>query len=161
MAEAIANNHQRNLWKEAKKIKQTNNSVPNIMDNVSGSDNINSLFEEKFKDLYNSVGFDKKDLESLRSKLNESIRKDHTDYKLKANYINSITVHDVKTAISKLKSDKKEENGLNINHFKLDCSKLNIVLSLLFNSMLVHGVAPDELMVGILFPLIKDSRISQ
>ena len=161
MAEAIANNHNRNLWKEAKQIKQTNNAVPNIMDNVSGSDNINSLFEEKFKDLYNSVGFDKKDLESLRSKLNESIRKDHTDYKLKANYINSITVHDVKTAISKLKADKKEENGLNINHFKLDCSKLNIVLSLLFNSMLVHGVAPDELMVGIMSPLIKDSRLSQ
>ena len=161
MAEAIANNHHRNLWKEAKKIKQTNNSVPNIMDNVSGSDNINSLFEEKFKDLYNSVGFDKNDLESLRSKLNESIRKDHTNYKLKANFINSITVHDVKTAISKLKADKKEENGLNINHFKLDCSKLNIVLSLLFNSMLVHGVAPDELMVGIMSPLIKDSRISK
>ena len=161
MAEAIANNHHRNLWKEAKKIKQTNNSVPNIMDNVSGSDNINSLFEEKFKDLYNSVGFDKKELDSLRSKLNESIRKDHTNYKFKANYINSITVHDVKTAISKLKSDKKEENGLNINHFKLDCSKLNIVLSLLFNSMLVHGVAPDELMVGIMSPLIKDSRISK
>ena len=27
--------------------------------------------------------------------------------------------------------------------------------------MLVHGVAPDELMVGIMTPLIKDSRKSQ
>ena len=161
MAEAIANNHNRNLWMEAKKMKQTNNSIPNIMDNVSGSDNINSLFEEKFKDLYNSVGFDKKKLESLRSKLDESIRNDHTDYKLKANYINCITVNDVKSAISKLKADKKEENGLNINHFKLDCNRLNIVISLLFNSMLVHGVAPDELLVGIMSPLIKDSRKSQ
>ena len=161
MAEAIANNHNRNLWMEAKKMKQTNNSIPNIMDNVSGSDNINSLFEEKFKDLYNSVGFDKKKLESLRSKLDESIRNDHTDYKLKANYINCITVNDVKSAISKLKADKKEENGLNINHFKLDCNRLNIVISLLFNSMLVNGVAPDELLVGIMSPLIKDSRKSQ
>ena len=73
MAEAIANNHDRNLWMEAKKSKQTGNSIPNIMDNVSGSDDINSLFENKFKDLYNSVGFDKKDLESLRSKLDKSI----------------------------------------------------------------------------------------
>ena len=161
MAEAIANNHNRNLWMEAKNIKQINNSIPNIMDNVSGSENINSLFENKFKDLYNSVGFEQKALESLRSKLDESIRKDHTDYKLKTNDINCITVNDVKAAITKLKSDKKEENGLNINHFKLDCDRLNIVLSLLFNSMLVHGVAPDELMVGIMSPLIKDSRKSQ
>ena len=49
MAEAIANNHDRNLWMEAKKIKQTNNSIPNIMDNVSGSDNTNSLFEKKIR----------------------------------------------------------------------------------------------------------------
>ena len=124
------------------------------MGNVSGTHNINSLFEEKIKDLYNSVGFNNKDLESLRSKLDNSIRKEHTDYKFKANSINCVTVNDVKAAINKLKSDKKEENGLNINHFKLDCNKLNIVLSLLFNSMLVHGVAPDELMVGIMSPLI-------
>ena len=38
---------------------------------------------------------------------------------------------------------------------------MNIVVSLLFNSMLVHGIAPDELMVGIMSPLIKDSRKSQ
>ena len=62
MAEAIANNHNRNLWMEAKNIKQINNSIPNIMDNVSGSENINSLFENKFKDLYNSVGFEQKAL---------------------------------------------------------------------------------------------------
>ena len=161
MAEAIANNHNRNLWIEAKKVKQTNSSITNIMGNVSGTHNINSLFEEKFKDLYNSVGFDNKDLESLRSKLDHSIRKEHTDYKFKANSINCVTVNDVKAAINKLKSDKKEENGLNINHFKLDCNRLNIVLSLLFNSMLVHGVAPDELLVGIMSPLIKDSRKSQ
>ena len=61
-------------------------------------------------------------------------------------------------ADGQLKSNKKEENGLNVNHFKLDSDRLNVVLSLLFNSMLVHGVAPDELLVGIMSPLIKDSR---
>ena len=56
---------------------------------------------------------------------------------------------------------KKEENGVNINHFKLGSQRLIIVLSLLFNCMLVHGVTPDELMVGIMSPLIKDARKSQ
>ena len=52
MAEAIANNQDRNLWKEAKKIKQTNNSIPNVMDNASGPDSINTLFAGKLKNLY-------------------------------------------------------------------------------------------------------------
>ena len=161
MAEAISKNQNRNLWREAKKMKQTNNSIPNVIDNVTGSDNIKSLFAGKFKNLYNSVGFNENDLDLLRTRLENSIRKDYNDYKFKVNNTNFVTFNDVKLGISKLKSNKKEENGLNINHFKLECDRLNIVMSLLFNSMLVHGVAPVELMVGIMSPLIKDSRKSQ
>ena len=160
MAEAISNNQNRNLWREAKKMKQTNNSIPNVMDNVTGSDNINSLFAEKFKNLYNSVGFNENDLDLLRTRLENSIRKDYNDYKFKANNTNFVTLNDVKLGISKLKSNKKEENGLNINHFKLGSIRLYVVLSLLFNTMLTHGVAPDELMVGIMSPLIYDSSKS-
>ena len=100
-------------------------------------------------------------MDYLMSKLDESIINNHNAYRLKANNVNLVSVKDVKLAVSKLKSNKEEENGINVNHFKLECDRLNIVLSLLFNSMLVHGVAPDELMVGIMSPLIKDSRKSQ
>ena len=48
-----------------------------------------------------------------------------------------------------------------MNHFKLGCDRLNVILSLFFNSMLIHGVAPDDLLVGIMSPLIKDSRKSK
>ena len=161
MAEAIANNKDRDLWQEVKQLKQTNKSVPNIMDNVSGSNNIISLFTDKFKDLYNSVGFDMDDLEMLLSNINNLIEERHTNFKVNSNYEYLIAVNDVKDAIHELKSDKKEENGININHFKLGSQRLIVVLSLLFNCMLVHGVTPDELMVGIMSPLIKDARKSQ
>ena len=62
MAQAIANNNDRDLWQEVKQLKQTNRSVPNVMDNVSGADDIISLFTNKFKNLYNSVGFEIEDL---------------------------------------------------------------------------------------------------
>ena len=148
MAETIANNQNRNLWAEAKKIKQTNSSIPNVVDNYSGAENINSLFAEKFKNLYNSVGFNEKDLDYLRSKLNIAIEKDCNDNELTADNFSLVNVNDVKLAITRFKSNKKEENGLNVNHFKLKSNRLYIVLSLLFNSMLVHGIAPDELLVG-------------
>ena len=131
------------------------------MDNTSGTENISALFTNKFKDLYNSVGFNINELASLQSSINNEIAKNSTNYNRKSDYKYSISVKDVRNAIAKLKSNKKEENGLNINHFKIDSARLNILLSLLFNSMLIHGVSPDELMVGIMSPLIKDSRKSQ
>ena len=56
---------------------------------------------------------------------------------------------------------KKEENGINIDHFKFGSQWLTVVLSLLFNCMFVHGVTPDELMMEIMSSLIKDARKSQ
>ena len=76
MAQAISENDNRHLWNEAKKMKKTNSSTPNIIDNVSGSENISEVFTHKFKDLYNSVGFESKDLETLMSKLNRLINKE-------------------------------------------------------------------------------------
>ena len=149
------------LWKEAKKIKQTVSCVPNVMDNVKGPTNINSIFTTKYKHLYNSVGLDEKNIETLMSKLDNSIRNIHTGYKLDSYIENHINVNDVKAAITKLKSDKKELNGININHFELGSKRSNMISSLLFNSMMVHGVAPDELLVGIMSPLIKDNRKSK
>ena len=57
-----------------------------------------------------------------------------------------------------LKNNKKENNGLNTNHLKHGTDRLYIIISMLFTCMLSHGMAPDELLVGTMIPLIKDSR---
>ena len=70
----------------------------------------------------------------------------------------SITVSEVKAAVEMLKNDKKEENGLNSNHIKYGTDRLFVIITLLFNSMLSHGIAPEELLLGTMTPLIKNSR---
>ena len=35
------------------------------------------------------------------------------------------------------------------------------MITLLFNSMLVHGIAPDDLLLGTMIPLIKNSRAAK
>ena len=77
------------------------------------------------------------------------------------NNTHNITVQDVKKAITKLKLGKKEESGLFSNHFIYGSERLMIMITLLFNSMLVHGIAPDKLILGTMIPLIKDSRASK
>ena len=79
------------------------------MDNLTGSDNIISLFTDKYKNLYNSVGFNFDDLELLNSNINNKIKEKHTDFKLNSNYEFLISVSDVKDAIFNLKPDKKRK----------------------------------------------------
>ena len=79
------------------------------------------------------------------------------NYQLK-DHSHTITVKEVVDAINALKQGKKEENGLYSNHFKNGTRRLAIILTLLFNCMLVHGTAPDELLLGTMIPLIKDTR---
>ena len=57
-----------------------------------------------------------------------------------------------------LKNYKKEENGLNANHKKHGTDRLFVIIALLFNCMLSHGIDPDEVLLGTMIPLIKDSR---
>ena len=42
-----------------------------------------------------------------------------------------------------LKSDKKDDTGICTNHIINGTHKLHIVLTMLFNTMLRHGTAPD------------------
>ena len=149
------------MERSKKKITHSNKSVPNIMDSVTGSENINSLFTEKFKDLYNSVGFDTDQFDKLMSNINKRIQ-DYRSLVDQNQYVDyKVTVCDVQDAILKIKSDKKEENGLNTNHFKAASHRLHVLLSLLFNSMMIHGVAPEKMILGTMSPLIKDPRKTQ
>ena len=36
--------------------------------------------------------------------------------------------------------------------------RLIVLITLLFNCMLIHGIAPDDLLLGTMIPLIKNSR---
>ena len=71
------------------------------------------------------------------------------------NYIHtySIYVELVSNAISHLKLDKNYcVDGLSSNNFKNGTHLLNVYISLLFSSMLVHGTAPAGLLLSTLVP---------
>ena len=78
-----------------------------------------------------------------------------------ANHSHSISVKVLKDALYKLKLGKKEENGLFTNHLIYGSDRLIVMITLLFNSMLVHGIAPDDLLLGTMIPLIKNSRAAK
>ena len=152
MDEAVSNNNDRLLWDEVKKMSKTSNNLPNIIDDKTEVQEISNIFAKKYDLLYNSVGYSVNELERLKIDINEHIENKS------ANHSHSISVKVIKDALSKLKLGKKEENGLFTNHLIYGSDRLIVMITLLFNSMLVHGIAPDDLLLGTMIPLIKNSR---
>ena len=155
MGVAVANNNDRELWKEVKKISGSNYKLPNAMDGHTDIGEISDIFAEKYKSLYNSVGYNSQELDILIKDIEQRI---DTGCPISSNHVHTLTVQDVKEAARLLKSGKIEENCLYSDHFKAGSDRLFVMLTLLFNCMLVHGIAPDDLLLGTMIPLIKNAR---
>ena len=70
MGQAIADNDDRLLWDEVKKITRSNCKLPSTIDGQNEPADITNIFSDKYKSLYNSVGY--KTTEMRR--LNETIK---------------------------------------------------------------------------------------
>ena len=57
------------LWKEAKKMRGKNNQLPEIVDNISGDENISNLFSSNFYEIFNSVGYNMDELNKIRNEI--------------------------------------------------------------------------------------------
>ena len=97
----------------------------------SGSIEISKLFHDKYRLLYSSVPTDTKELDDLHNDLNNGITpNDHV----------MITPAIIRQCVSRLKSGKGDGDiGFRSDHIINGSQRLFIILSLLFNSMLVHG----------------------
>ena len=165
MAEAISCNKSRDLWKEVNTMIQARQELPSVIDGQVGNENIANIFFEKSKNLFNTVGFTPQSIQELKQKIDRKLESNCMLTKNKLNlgsptdkHLHNLSVNDLKNAIEDLKKDKKDETGLCTNHLKHGTHKLNIVLTLLFNAMLRHGVAPDSLLQGTMLPIVKDKR---
>ena len=158
LAEAVAENNDRVLWDEVRKMSKTNDELPNVMDDHSSVEEITDIFANKYDILYNIVNYNTDDMKRLSDNIDARIENGCNENGVTNDHTHTITVQEVKDAICQLKQGKKEENGLYSNHFKYGTQRLYIMITLLFNCMLTHGIAPDDLLLGTMIPLIKNSR---
>ena len=158
MAEAISSDNDRNLWEEVSKMKKSHKLLPDVIDNIKGSNNISKLFFDKNKELFNSVSFEDTKMKELQDEINKLIDNAH-DHNTNVNLI-KFTIQDVIDVINELKLGKSEESGLFTDHFRHAPHRLFVLLTCLFNSMLVHGNAPNNMLVGTMTPIIKNNRES-
>ena len=151
MAEAIANGKHRSLWSEAKRFKGRSKKVPNIIDGVSGSENICNLFANKFENVYNCVGITNDQVDVINTAL-------HNMIDVQEDFI-LFTYDDFKKAMKKVSLNKSDGNlGLFSDHIVHGTEKLWQLLTMLFNSMLIHRMSPSDMLKGVMIPIPKNRK---
>ena len=147
MAESLASNCTRDLWREIQKMKPQSKVTPPHIDGHTDSSDIADMFRDKYQILFNSVPSDTSHVYDF---LNEAVRRDDAgDY--------DITTGIIDKAISRLKSEKNDgDKGLWLNLVIHSTPEWRYLLSYVISSMFIHGHYPDELLLSTISSLPKD-----
>ena len=170
--------NRKNMWDEAKRMRGNNRKVPQMVDNTVGDSDISKLFSTKFNHILTSVGYNNEELDEIKSSVTKSIQEkchinednvdqngnqlpDHNE--TSDDFFNQGLLEDgdVEDALTDLSSGKSDGNlGIFSDHFLLGTKLLWRYLTLLFNSMLVHGFTPSQFRIGTIIPIIKNKKES-
>ena len=102
-------------------------------------------------DLYNSVPSDNGEMISIDTEINNRVEDGVTVY--------NICVDDIVVCVRRLKLGKSGgEEGLSSHHIINGPRLLYVLLTMVLNSMLIHGVSPESMLVGTMIPIPKDRR---
>ena len=155
LAESLSNNKPCDFWNTVKNITGKKKLLPNTIDNTVGDRDIADLFANKWKRLYNSVGYNNYDLKCLDEELNNDIL--HKCCQSKCMYTHCFTVNEIVESVKKLKHGKHNgRSPLYSDHIIYASHKFHVCLALLFSSMLTHNYAPQNMLICHIIPLVKN-----
>ena len=138
------------------KVNKTNTMLPNLVDNVTGDENISKLFATKYDKLYNSVAYNEEDVSSLLQNMHSQIDAQCNDCE------NIVTVQDILKGINQVKSNKYDGYGLfYTDHFIHATHKLHVFLSLCYSRQMVNDwYTPDGFHMATIQYLVQNKRKS-
>ena len=120
-------------------------------------------FANKYEELYNSVRYEEQSFSSIICENTDDIKSQcivsDVDSDCDIIHTHSITVQQIKCAISKMQSGKSDSiEQLSSDNFKNGTHMLNVYISLLFTCMLTHGIPPSGLLLSTIIPIPKNKR---
>ena len=115
------------------------------------------IFKEKYESLYNCVSYDASEMDEIEANINHLINNTTKG----CCYSHIISVQDVKKAVKKLKAGKSDGVHQSMSDYLINASeRFYVLLSMVLNSLIVHGIVPDEMSAGTIVPIIKNKRKS-
>ena len=137
----------KSFWREIKKINDSSVPLASTVNNVSGEAAIAGMWKNNFEKLLNSSK-DTRNKDVLDKYLNEH------DYNF-----DRFSVSEVLDAIMSLKNGKSAgKDNIFAEHYKFSHDKCAVLLTMLFNMIMIHGYIPQALMDTIITPILKDKK---
>jgi hypothetical protein len=150
LAENVANNDSRNLWKELRAIRGQGKVCPPHIDGKVTPEEINDLFKNKYQTLYNSAG---SNLEKIHAYIDSHIDNSDTDLQ--------VSIELIDQAMKMLKRDKSDGDKGPWSTLVIETPvSWRSVLAKLIQCMIVHGHYASELLVSTIVSLPKDLQKS-
>ena len=157
MAEALLSGRNRDFWNETRKLTKQNSQCSSTVDGITGAENIADLFYDKFKCLYNSVPYSECEMNQLKSDIDTGLDRDKSYY-LK----DQIYVGDVHLVMKSIKHEKKDGTVTVMSECIIHAPHiLQVLLAVLFNSMVIHGTAAEGLLEGSMTPIPKSQAMTR
>ena len=143
LAKKLSSCNTKEFWKEIRNINNSNAPLPEVIDNVSGANNILKLWKDHYSNLFNTL---------------RRVSYDSNNFILQSSYQDVlVTIDELKFAISKLQLNKAcGLDQIYAEHIRFASDRVLPLLSLCFTSMFIHGFLPDTLMSVVLVPIVKD-----
>ena len=164
LSEALVKNRSSNFWSVVKKVKTCSNKVPNVIDDCVGPEEISDLFADKYDSLFNSVSYNKNDMQNLLSDVDNMILNGKCTCKLCSSNSSNVTCVDSSTILQALHHIKRSKSDcmsdLKSDHLLFGPMVLLEKTACLFNCMLQYCYCPVNMRYSSINPLIKNSRKS-
>ena len=144
LAQLLLGKDQKEFWNEIKKMNTKNKPTctAESIGGASGEQGICDMWKDHFKTLLNSVP---------RSSYDTSVLNDWQ--------FQRFTPQEVVSSVCELKSGKSPGPDLLVaEHLRYADPTLNVLLSILINSCLIHGYLPSGLMETIIIPIVKNPK---
>ena len=120
-------------------LNRTNTSLPDVIEGVSGSDNIAELWRKHYSALFICVKSDPYEVSNTTNK--DTL----------------ITFSEVHHAIKQLADNKASgSDHITAEHLKFATPKVAALLAICFTGLMAHGLLPSSMLAVTLVPVIKD-----
>jgi hypothetical protein len=146
MAAQLSNNDVKDFWKNVKQISQNKSVIANVVNGCTGEWDIAVMWENHYKQLFNSVNNCK-----WESHVQDILGNVESDPSMK------VSPAQVSHCISTLELDKAAGlDGLSAEALLYSHPRLNTLLSLCFNTCFSHGSIPMRLLDTFIIPVLKN-----
>ena len=127
------------MWGELKRMNHKGKYLSNVVDGMCNDAEMANMFADKYMSLYQSAPTSDLEMDSLIGIIIARMASMHASNNLDC-VINILCTEQVLNVIRQLKSDKRDGlHDLYYNHIINASGRMHILLTLLINSMVIHG----------------------